>query len=123
MDKETKMTKLIIDKNNCVTLTPEQAKALTQVVVGGEFQGAVLLNKYLGRLPLPIKPVIAYDEVLHSAAAYYLAISLEGRCFSGVGVPVVAEDGVSWVFKYSFDMQESYCEQITTQNITVASPS
>ncbi|KYQ95434.1 hypothetical protein ACUTSW_06185 [Serratia sp. TSA_198.1] len=117
------MTNLIIDENNCVTLTPEQAKALTKVVVGGGFEGAVLLNKYLGRLPLPIDPAIVYDEVLHSAAAYYLAISLEGRCFSGVGVPVVDQDGVSWAFKYSFDMEESYGEQITTQHMTVTSPS
>ena len=52
------MTTLIISENGDITLTPEQAKALTKVAIGGKFENAVLLNKYLGRMSVPMAPKV-----------------------------------------------------------------
>ena len=117
------MTTLIISENGDITLTPEQAKALTKVAIGGKFENAVLLNKYLGRMSVPMAPEAEFDEVLNTVAAYSLVISVEGRCFSGVGVPTVSASGDSWKFEYPFFLLESYAEQVTTQHVSIAQPS
>ncbi|CAI1667967.1 MULTISPECIES: hypothetical protein [Serratia] len=116
------MANLIISENNEITLTPEQAKALTKVEVAGQFENAVLLNKYLGRMSVPMEPGTEFDEVLNTVPAYSLAISVEGRCFSGVGAPTVSAAGDSWEFKYPFYLLESYADQVITQHIPVAQP-
>ncbi|BEN30163.1 hypothetical protein ABXK20_000406 [Serratia marcescens] len=117
------MTTLIISENGDITLTPEQAKALTKVAIGGKFENAVLLNKYLGRMSVPMAPEAEFDEVLNTVAAYSLVISVEGRCFSGVDVPTVSASGDSWEFKNPFFLLESYAEQVTTQHVAIAQPS